>query len=1213
MGSGNSQNDLVERTRFMESLLNLTPGILYIYDVVERKNVFTNEGIQDILGYSSEELRGMGDQLLPLLVHPDDMTNYVDNIYAKYATVADGEKILNQYRMKNKGGQWRWISSTEIIYQRQADGSAKQMIGIGLDITEQKTAQLALQEVEERVRRSMDQMLEGCQLIGFDWRFLYLNEAAAHQGRMPKEAFLGRAIQEVLPGIEDTELFVAMKQVMESRKPQHLENEFRYSDGTAGWFELSIQPVEEGIFLLSIDVTDRKKTEAALRDSEEILSEFVRHSPIYAFIKEVEPTESRVVIASDNYSDMIGISGREMTGKTMGELFPPEFAEKITADDWNVASRNEILRLDEELGDNSYTTIKFPIHKGDRILLAGYTIDITERKQAEAKLQVSKNLLAQTEQIGHVGGWEVDLETRRQTWTEEVYRIHEVEPDFDPTVEKGLSFYTDESRPIIENAVQNAIEHGKAFDVELEIVTAKGNRKFVHAIGNADPIQRKVRGFFQDITSRKATEEVLRRLNRELQAISDCNQVLMRVTDEQALLQEICRIVCEVAGYAMAWVGYAVDDETKSVKPMAWAGREEGYLATANISWADTERGRGPTGRALRTGMPTYSSNLETDPHVAPWKTAGLQRGYHSILSLPLKDDAHQSFGILTIYANHVDAFTQEEIDLLEKLAGDLAFGIRTLRARRERNLVTKELRETKAILQAALDQSPAGIAIADAPSGLLRYVNDAGLLIRGGDRKSIVEGVGIQQYVASWQLLDVDGRTLGMDEVPLARAVQFGEASSREFIVRRNDNDDRVVLARAAPIFDEQGATMAAIVVFMDITEKKLSQRAVEESEERLRFAMETSHIGAWDLDTLDHTAFRSLEHDRIFGYPELLPSWTFEMFMEHVHPEDRERVGSQFQQAIETKGDWNFQCRIRRLDGEVRWIWAAGRHSPAADKSLTRLAGIVQDITEQKLAQVELEQHRSHLQELVQERTKELEAAIHELESFSYSVSHDLRSPLRHLNGFVRLLKTDFSPSLSEEAKRYLDVIAASATHMGNLIDVLLRFAHTSRQDMRKLRVDLNQVVQEARKVVSQGVLERRIDWEVEDLPGVIGDFNLLGLAWVNLLENAVKYTGKQQQAQIKIRCKDLGNEFLFSVQDNGVGFDMAYADNLFGVFQRLHRNEEFEGMGIGLATVQRIIVRHDGRIWADSAVGSGATFFFTLPKREWHEKDIPATASP
>src|SRR5271166_1051779 len=202
-----------------------------------------------------------------------------------------------------------------------------------------------------------------------------------------------------------------------------------------------------------------------------------------------------------------------------------------------------------------------------------------------------------------------------------------------------------------------------------------------------------------DITERKHAEEALRRLNRELRAISNCNQALLRATDEQSLLEEICRIVCEEAGYRMAWVSYAEHDEVKSVRPVAWTGAEEGYLASAGITWADTDRGRSPTGTAIRSGKSCCIQDFAKDPRLAPWREGLLQRGFRSGIALPLKDENDNAFGSLTIHSAQPNAFTSEEVRLLEELAGDLAFGIVTLRSRAARKQAEQALRQSEAYL----------------------------------------------------------------------------------------------------------------------------------------------------------------------------------------------------------------------------------------------------------------------------------------------------------------------------------------------------------------------------------------------------------------------------------------------------------------------------------------------------------------------------------
>jgi PAS domain S-box-containing protein len=267
---------------------------------------------------------------------------------------------------------------------------------------------------------------------------------------------------------------------------------------------------------LEDEIQERKQAEEALQKSEALFSLFMKYSPIYSFIKEVTPTESRVLIASENFFEMIGVTGSEMNGKTMYDLFPAEFAEKITQDDWEVVSKGEVLHLDENLKNRNYTTIKFPIEQNGKTLLAGYTIDITEQKQSETGQQNITNILNETGAIAKVGGWELDLVTGISTWTDETYRIFEVEPtreviDNIPEKPKGVDWYAPEYRPIITQAIQRAIEFGEPYDLEVMLIGEKGTPKWVRTTGRI--IQRNdhktLFGIMQDITERKKAEQEL--------------------------------------------------------------------------------------------------------------------------------------------------------------------------------------------------------------------------------------------------------------------------------------------------------------------------------------------------------------------------------------------------------------------------------------------------------------------------------------------------------------------------------------------------------------------------------------------------------------------------------------------------------------------------------------------------------------------------------
>jgi PAS domain S-box-containing protein len=268
----------------------------------------------------------------------------------------------------------------------------------------------------------------------------------------------------------------------------------------------------------------------------------------------------------------------------------------------------------------------------------------------------------------------------------------------------------------------------------------------------------------------------------------------------------------------------------------------------------------------------------------------------------------------------------------------------------------------------------------------------------------------------------------------------------------------------------------------------------------------------------------------------------------------------------------------------------------SPLETEEGTLVSGAIRDITDRKYREM-------HIQELNQELTKrstDLLAINKELEAFAYSISHDLRAPLRHMVGFTELLQKNSVSLLDEKGRRYMIMILESAKRMGTLIDDLLAFSRIGRAETRETMVSLDQLIKEVQSEVSSDTEGRNVTWKIGSLPDLYGDRSMLKVALVNLISNAVKFTRTRQQPEIEIGCTERRKDgVVVFIRDNGVGFDMKYVNKLFGVFQRLHRTEEFEGTGIGLATVQRIIHRHGGQVWAEGQVGSGATFYLSLPQ--------------
>ncbi len=339
-----------------------------------------------------------------------------------------------------------------------------------------------------------------------------------------------------------------------------------------------------------------------------------------------------------------------------------------------------------------------------------------------------------------------------------------------------------------------------------------------------------------------------------------------------------------------------------------------------------------------------------------------------------------------------------------------------------------------------------------------------------------------------------------------------------------------------------------------------------------------------------------------RIFGYTsgELIGNNVRMLMPEPYRAEHDEYLDNYLQTGVKKIIGIGREVVGKRKDGSTFPLDLAVTEVSYRNRRL--FAGTVRDISERKEAEDRIVQLNEYLEQRVAERTEELTSANHELDAFAYSVSHDLRAPLRHVDGFIELLQHRIEGAIDDKSRHYLETIAESARRMGALIDDLLAFSRMGRTDVEKAEFDLFEIVDGVRRDLTSECEGRSVEWNIQPLPRVWADRSLMTMVWTNLLSNAVKFTRACDEAVITIGAKtDDPHRQTFFISDNGVGFDMQYADKLFGVFQRLHRAEDFEGTGIGLANVRRIVQRHGGAVWAEAELEKGATFYVTLPKRE------------
>ncbi len=415
---------------------------------------------------------------------------------------------------------------------------------------------------------------------------------------------------------------------------------------------------------------------------------------------------------------------------------------------------------------------------------------------------------------------------------------------------------------------------------------------------------------------------------------------------------------------------------------------------------------------------------------------------------------------------------------------------------------------------------------------------------------------------------------------------------------------EGRTLRGMVAPLRSASGAIAGTLGMTMDITVQAQAEVTLREAAYTMAQAQRLGHFGSWELafDEQGRPGDRMLWSDelyRIYGLEPETGGMPRDRARAMVHPDDAGRADSNQQQLAGWRSEWNDIARIVRPDGEVRNIRVHARMFLDERTQLPRkMIGTVQDVTEQQAAEEEIRRLNQDLERRVAERTAELGAANAELESFAYAVAHDLRAPLRAMAGFARALMEDYRDVLQGDASEYIDEIIGASRTMGNLIDAMLSLSRHTRGGLQRGPVDVTAMACHILRSLERAEAERSITWIVDPNMNAWGDMRMVDVVLHNLLSNAWKYTSRTASPRIEVTGKTLDGMLHVRVADNGAGFSMDHAAKLFQPFQRLHRQDEFPGIGIGLATVQRIIRRHGGTVTAHGKLGEGAVFEFSLP---------------
>jgi PAS domain S-box-containing protein len=843
--------------------------------------------------------------------------------------------------------------------------------------------------------------------------------------------------------------------------------------------------------------------------------------------------------------NLLGFSRAEMIGKTVGELSPFKDIEenKIMLSRLQKDGYVRYEDLPMETRDGQHIAVEFVSNvyqAGDKNVIQCNVRDITQRKQAE---MVAKQLAAIVESSDEaiIGK---DLNGIINSWNAGAQKVfgYSAPEIIGSSIKKLIPAELQEE----ENLIRARIKNGEGVQ-RFETVRKKKDGQLIDVLVTASPIKDLagqivgISKMAHDITQRKTSEAALRVSEGRYRTLFDYAPDGIVIADPNSYYLDANPGICRMLGYTR--------DELIGLNGSDIVAPDE----VPRIAQALDE--------------------IKTKPD------------YHREWQLRRKDGS--------IFAAEVIANAMPD--------GNLLAMIRDI----------TERKRIEARFRRLFNSNVQGVAFWNV-KGEFTDANDAFLRIVGYDRDEMKAGR------ISWSAMTPpEYAHLDQNSLKEISAKGFNTPYEKEFF--RKDGSRVPVLLGAATFEDSPDEGVCFV---LDITERKATEKALRENEQRLRDSEGQFRTIANSMSQLAWVAkangFIYWYNQRWYEYtgttPEKMEGWGWQS----VHdPKVLQNVMEDWTVFIDAGEPFEMEFPLRGVDGTFRTFLT--RVQPLKDSAgrVVEWFGTNTDVEVQKQAEEKIHQLNFELDQRVAERTVQLESANQELEAFSYSVSHDLRAPLRAINGFAGIALEDFGAQLPEECRRYLERIRAGGLRMGMLIDDLLTFSRLSRQTASLQPVNSARIVQEVLDELKPQREGRQLDIQVGKLPVCQGDPSLLKQVWVNLISNAVKYTRGREPGIIEIGCMEMveGRESkvesqaalpstldarpstVFFVRDNGAGFDMKYANKLFGVFQRLHREDEFEGTGVGLAIVQRIIHRHGGRVWAQAEVNHGATFYFTI----------------
>lgn len=1039
------------------------------------------------------------------------------------------------------------------------------------------------------------------------------------------DEMLGKTDFEILSHEDAIKLTEIKKKVLKTGIPEHLNAPLTSITGEIGYFEGAYVPKHDsdgnidGIIGYFRNVTERYKIEKALHESEEQLRDILEASPVMISI--TSNVDSKIVFTNNTYNETFGFKAEEIIGREAPEVyFDPDEREKImTIIKEQGYVNNYQLKAKKNDGTpfwlmSSVRTIKY---YGKPAILAA-SIDITTSKAAEEALRNSEvkmrgileatkesiwmfstdgvTLLGNPTAIGRIGKSEQEIIGKK---------IIDIIPQ--------------------EVAIQR-IENLKKVEKTASLVEFEDTRDGIHFRHSYYPVLddtgkvTAVVSFSRDITEAKKKENELNKLNNTLNALSKSSQIMTQANDEQTYLKEVCKIIIDNCGFEMVWIGYAENDNEKSVKPVAYSGFEDGYLNTLNITWADNERGNGPTGTAIKTGKPAICKDMHTDPKFKVWCKEATDRGYASSIVLPLLEE-DKAFGAVSIYSKEPDSFTHDEVQLLSELAKDLSNGIINIRARIAQAAAEKALKESQDNYYRLFEYSAIPIWKQDY-SELKKYFDK-------------LKSSGVNDFRAYFDLHKEDVNHL----VYLTKVVEINQKSVELFNAESKDDviknklfyyneesldifrEEMIVLAEGGTRFEcempirtlsgevkilfqqtnvvkgYEDSLANVLISFIDITQRKKAEQElkiinnkISKSEEDLKKAQSIAHMGSWKWNIKTGEVTWSDEMYNIFGIDKTsLTGRLGDAIAKAIHPDDLHMLLPE--NANNFAKQKTIEYRIILPNRSIRFIAAEVGDCIYNDEgNIQFLTGVSKDISEHKRFELELEEKNASLEESNATKDK-----------FFKIIAHDMKNPFISLIGASELIYENAHKYDAKRIEKLGRLLNESAKSGYDMLLNLLEWARSQAGSMvfQPEKLNLRSLINNNLSNLKDYAMSKDISlvYDIDEKLYVNADKNMLNTILRNLINNALKFTPKGGEVIVGTIKK--ADSMVIFIKDTGVGIAKADFDKLFRADIKFSSQgtEHEGGTGLGLLLSKEFIEKHGGKIWLESEEGKGSTFFFTI----------------